>query len=187
MKNYWEKSISFEAYVETGKRRLEFPVTQQDIDFKPYYSLGIQRIERTLKKYIPDAEQLKELEAKNFNGKILIVSEVWCGDASATVPALATFFKNHNEVRIFLRDSDKSLIGQFMTNGTESIPKVIILNDDFTVKNSWGPRPAYGKELLMKHKADPEAYPKDEFYNDLQLYYAKNRGKDAIREILELL
>jgi len=55
------------------------------------------------------------------------------------------------------------------------------------VKNSWGPRPKYGYELLMKYKADPEAYPKDMFYNDLQIYYAKNRGKDAVQEILDLL
>jgi len=187
MKNYWDQGISFEEYVRIGKERLENPSNQQEADYKQYYELGLQRMDRTLKKYVPDEEQLKELASKNFDGKILIISEAWCGDASATVPALVTFFKGHNEVKIFLRDSDKSLISQYLTNGTESIPKVIILDKDFNVKNSWGPRPKYGYELLMKHKADPEAYPKDNFYNDLQLYYAKNRGKDAVQEILELL
>ncbi len=187
MKNYWDKGISFEEYLEIGKQRLENPATQQEIDYKQYYELGLQRIYRTLKKFIPNEEQLQELASKNFDGKILIISEVWCGDASSTVPALVKFFEGKNEVKIFLRDSDKSLISQFQTNGTESIPKVIILDKDFNVKNSWGPRPQYGKELLMKHKADPEGYPKDNFYNDLQIYYAKNRGKDAVQEILELL
>lgn len=187
MKNYWEKSISFEEYLEIGKQRLENPATPQETEYKQYYELGIQRIERTVKKYTPDEEQRKELEAKNFTGKILIISEVWCGDASATVPALVKFFEGKNEVRIFLRDNDKSLINQFLTNGTESIPKVIILDEDFNVKNSWGPRPKFGHELLLKFKADPEAYPKDLFYNDLQIYYAKNRGKDAVQEILDLL
>lgn len=187
MENYWAQGISFEEYVKTGKNRLENPASQQEADYKQYYELGLQRIDRTLKKYIPDESQLKELEAKNFDGKILIISEVWCGDASATVPALVKFFEGKNEVRIFLRDSDKSLINQFLTNGTESIPKVIILDKDFKVKNSWGPRPEYGRELLAKYKADPETYTKDMFYNDLQIYYAKNRGKDAVQEILELL
>ncbi|UWX60554.1 thioredoxin family protein [Chryseobacterium oranimense] len=187
MKNYWDQGISFEEYVRIGKERLENPSNQQETDYKQYYELGLQRMDRTLKKYVPDEEQLKELASKNFDGKILIISEAWCGDASATVPALVTFFKGHNEVKIFLRDSDKSLISQYLTNGTESIPKVIILDKDFSVKNSWGPRPKYGYELLMKHKADPDAYPKESFYNDLQLYYAKNRGKDAVQEILELL
>ncbi|MDR2237711.1 MAG: thioredoxin family protein [Chryseobacterium sp.] len=187
MKNYWDNGISFEEYIRIGKERLENPATQQDAEYKPYYELGIQRMDRTLKKYVRDEEQLKELESKNFDGKILIISEAWCGDASATVPALVKFFEGHNEVRIFLRDSDKSLINQFLTNGTESIPKVIILDHEFNVKNSWGPRPKYGHELLMKYKADPDGYPKDTFYNDLQLYYAKNRGKDAVQEILDLL
>jgi len=187
MENYWEKGISFEEYVHIGRERLENPSNQQEIDYKHYYELGLQRMDRTLKKYVLDEEQLKELASKNFDGKILIISEVWCGDASATVPVLVKFFEGKNDVRIFLRDSDKSLINQFLTNGTESIPKVIILDKDFNVKNSWGPRPKHGKELLLKHKADPEAYPKDQFYNELQLYYAKNRGKDAVQEILELL
>ena len=43
------------------------------------------------------------------------------------------------------------------------------------------------KELLKKFKENPETYPREEFYNDLQVYYAKNKGKDAIQEILELL
>jgi hypothetical protein len=187
MKDYWDKGINFEEYIHIGRQRLENPRGQNDIDYRQYYELGLQRMDRTLKKYVLDEEQLNELQSKNFDGKILIISEVWCGDASSTVPALIKFFEGHNEVRIFLRDNDKTLINQFLTNGTESIPKVIILNNDLTVKNSWGPRPKYGKELLLKYKADPEGYPKDQFYNDLQIYYAKNRGKDAVQEILELL
>jgi len=187
MKNYWENAISFEEYVQIAKKRLENPSNEQEKDYQQYYQLGLQRIDRTWKKYTPDEEQLQTLESKNFNGKILIISEAWCGDASATVPALVKFFDGKNDVKIFLRDSDKSLINQFLTNGTESIPKVLILNENFSVKNSWGPRPKFGHELLLKFKADPEAYARETFYNDLQLYYAKNRGKDAVAEILELL
>lgn len=187
MKNYWDNAISFEEYVQIAKQRLENPANEPEKEYKQYYELGLQRIDRTWKKYTPDEEQLQTLESKNFKGKILIISEAWCGDASATVPALVKFFEGKNDVKIFLRDSDKSLINQFLTNGTESIPKVLILNEDFSVKNSWGPRPKFGHELLLKFKADPEAYPRETFYNDLQLYYAKNRGKDAVAEILELL
>mgnify|MGYP000647399079 CR=1 FL=1 len=65
--------------------------------------------------------------------------------------------------------------------------KILILDENFEVKNVWGPRPQYGTELLKKFKENPETYPREEFYNDLQVYYAKNKGKDAIQEILELL
>lgn len=187
MKNYWDQAITFEEYLQIAHDRLENPVSERDLEYKPYYELGIQRMDRTLKKMVIDEAQKDQLKSKNFNGKILIISEAWCGDASATVPALVKFFEGHNEVKIFLRDSDKSLINQFQTNGTESIPKVIILDQDFNVKNSWGPRPKFGHDLLVKYKTNPETYPKDLFYNDLQVYYSRNRGKDSIQEILELL
>jgi hypothetical protein len=187
VENYWNSAISFDEYIQIANERLENPADQNEIEYKPYYELGLQRMNRTLKKLVIDEEQVNELKSKNFDGKILIISEAWCGDASATVPALVNFFEGHNEVKIFLRDSDSSLIEQFLTNGTQSIPKVIILDKEFKVKNSWGPRPKFGHDLLLKYKADPENYTKDMFYNDLQIYYSRNRGKDAIQEILELL
>ena len=185
MKNYWQNAVTFDEYIKETERRIE--VQNPEDDHNEYYELGLQRMNRTLKTYKADEEQLETLKSKNFKGKILIISEPWCGDASATVPAVTIFFEGHNDVRIFYRDSDTSLIDQFLTNGTQSIPKILILNEDFSLKNVWGPRPQYGTELLKKFKENPETYPREEFYNDLQVYYAKNKGKDAIQEILELL
>ena len=82
---------------------------------------------------------------------------------------------------------DTALIDQFLTNGTLSIPIVILLDEAYNVIDQWGPRTKRGLELFKKFKNDPENYSKDQFYNDLQVYYAKNRGKDAIEEILELI
>lgn len=187
MKKYWDNAISFEEYINIANQRLTNPTNEKDIEFKGYYELGLQRMDRVLKKFVRDDEQLQQLKDKNFSGKILIISEAWCGDASATVPALVKFFEGENAVKIFLRDNDTTLIDQFLTNGTQSIPKVLILDENFELKNSWGPRPKHGNELLLKYKTDPENYTKDQFYNDLQIYYSRNRGKDVIQEILELL
>jgi hypothetical protein len=185
MKNYWQQAVTFEEYLSEAERRMT--VQDPKDDHNEYYELGLQRMNRTLKTFKRDEEALSKLKAKNFTGKILIISEPWCGDASATVPALAEFFKGENEVKIFCRDSDTSLIDQFLTDGSQSIPKVLILNEDFFLKNVWGPRPKFGNDLLKKFKSNPETYPREEFYNDLQVYYAKNRGKDVIEEILELI
>ena len=186
-KNYWQNAIHFDEYMKIADERFHNNPDKND-EHQEYYELGLQRLNRTIKTYKVDADQIQQLESKNFNGKILIISEPWCGDASATVPAVSKFFAAAGiEVRIFLRDSDFSLIDQFQTNGTQSIPKVIIVNDDFSVKADWGPRPQYGNELLKKFKENPDTYPREEFYNDLQVYYAKNRGKDAIEEIISLL
>lgn len=186
MEKYWNQAITFSEYMNVAKQRVENPVDNDN--YNDYYELGLQRMERTLKTFKVNPEMLENLKSKNFDGKVLIISEPWCGDASATVPAVSEFFATAGiEVKIFLRDFDPSLIDQFLTNGTQSIPKIVLLNSDFTVKNVWGPRPKYGTELLRKFKENEETYPREEFYNDLQVYYAKNRGADAIEEIINLV
>ena len=187
MEQYWNNAVTFEQYLKDAKEKIENPKNQDDIDKKYYYELAEQRTNRMLKVFKINEEQLATLKEKNFKGKILVITEAWCGDSSQTLPVIAKFFEGHNEVRIFYRDSDPSLINQFLTNGVQAIPKVLILDENFEVKNTWGPRPKYGFELLQKHKANPEEYTKEQFYNDLQVYYAKNRGKDTISELLELL
>ena len=187
LQNYWQKAISFDEYLKISEERANDNPDKND-EHQEYYELGLQRMNRILKTFKVDDSQIETLKSKNFNGKILMISEPWCGDASATVPAVSKFFEAAgNEVKIFLRDSDLSLIDQFLTNGTQSIPIVIILDQNFNVINHWGPRPKHGMELLRKFKENPEAYPREEFYNDLQVYYAKNRGKDAVQEIRELI
>jgi hypothetical protein len=66
MKNYWDKGISFEEYLQIAKERLENPANQQEAEYKQYYELGLQRMDRTVKKYVPDEDQLKELATKNL-------------------------------------------------------------------------------------------------------------------------
>jgi hypothetical protein len=42
-------------------------------------------------------------------------------------------------------------------------------------------RPKFGNDLLKKFKENPETYPREEFYNDLQVYYAKNVVKMQLK------
>lgn len=190
MKKYWNEAISFEEYFKNTEEivnKNESELTDAEREMIEYYRLGVQRMSRMMKVYKPDEAQLKTLAEKNFKGKILIITEGWCGDAGQTVPAVSLFFEGKNEVRLAYRDQNLDLIDQFLTDGTRSIPIVVILDENEEVISHWGPRPAYGKELLKKHKTDPEGYPKTQFYNDLQVYYAKNKGIDVINEILELI
>lgn len=187
MEKYWDKAVSYETYKKDAEERILNPANKEEAEKKGYYELGLQRMHRMEKAFKPNSEDLELLKSKNFTGKILIISEAWCGDASQAIPVIEAFFEGKNEVRLFYRDSDHALIDQFLTDGAQGIPIVVLLNDDFSVKNSWGPRPKYGKELLKKFKENPETYLREEFYNDLQVYYSKNRGKDTLGEILNLL
>ena len=186
IKQYWDNAVSYTEYLRDAGERLGNPKDTQEADYAEYYRLGIQRMNRMWEKYLPNSEQVETLAKKKFNGKILIISEAWCGDASQVIPVVVKFFEQF-EVKISYRDQEPSLIDSYLTNGGKSIPIVIFLDEDFNEIAHWGPRPKHGMELLRKFKENPEAYPREEFYNDLQVYYAKNRGKDAIQEILELI
>lgn len=185
-KKYWEEAVSYTEYLREAGERLGNPKTPQDAEFAEYYKLGIQRMSRMQEKYIPLEEQVETLANKKFRGKILIISEAWCGDASQVVPVVVKFFEQF-EVKITYRDQEPSLIDNFLTNGGKSIPVVIFLDENLNYINHWGPRPKFGAELLEKHKANPETFPREDFYVELQTYYAKNRGKDTIEELLQLL
>jgi len=186
IRKFWNEAVSYEEYIKEANERIENPRNKQDIDHKFYYELGFQRMNRMTEKYVPNNEHLLILRKKNFNGKILIISEPWCGDASQSIPVIVKFF-SQNEVKITYLNQESSLIENYLTEGNKSIPIVIFLDEDFNEIAHWGPRPKYGKELLEKYKTNPDIYPKETFYNDLQVYYAKNKGYDTIEEILELI
>lgn len=186
LKKYWDEAITFDDYLNLTKERINDNPNKEDT-YQPYYELGLQRMNRTLKTFKKDERLVQLLKSKSFSGKLLIITEPWCGDASAIVPAISKFFEESNEVKIFLKDNNHNLINEFLTNGTQSIPIVVLLDENIDVITHWGPRPKFGMELLAKFKANPETYSKKEFYNDLQVYYAKNKGKDVIEEILELI
>lgn len=186
IKKFWDSAVRYHEYLADAGERLGNPKTEQDKEFAEYYRLGIQRMNRMDEKYLPNEEQVEQLAKKKFDGNILIISEAWCGDASQVLPVVSKFFEQF-DVRISYRDQEPSLIHNFLTDGSQSIPIVIILDKNLNYINHWGPRPQYGKDLLAQHKADPENFTKDEFYVKLQTYYAKNRGLDTITEILNLI
>lgn len=186
IKRFWDSGLSYEQYLNHAQESFDHPKTKAEEKSHDYYKLGIQRMNRMAKSYSPDTGQMKRLIQKRFTGRILIIAEAWCGDCAQVVPVITKFFEHH-EVRITLRDQEPSLMGDFLTGGSKSIPIVIFLDDQFRVINYWGSRPKYGQELYTKYKNNPEGYPKEQFYNDLQKYYAKNKGFDTIEEILELI
>lgn len=184
VKDFWDKAISYNQYLTETKEIVANPKTDEQKDFLEYYKLGVQRMDRMAHVYKPNEDQVKRFAKKHFKGKILIISEGWCGDASQVLPVVVKFFEQY-EIRISYRDQEPSLIGDFLTNGAKSIPVVLFLDNNYKVISHWGPRPKYGMELLAKHKANPEKYTNDDFHNDVQVYYAKNKGLDTIEEILE--
>ena len=86
--------------------------------------------------------------------KLLVIAEDWCGDASNTVPIMAKLADAAPglELRVILRDQNPEVMDQYLTNGTRSIPIVIVLDEDFQELGHWGPRPTELQAWVMANR-----------------------------------
>ena len=134
---------------------------------------------------IPDWAFTKACE-EGGGHRLLVIAEDWCGDASNTVPIVARLGDEAEclEMRVILRDEHPKVMDQYLTNGSRSIPIVIVLDEKFEELGHWGPRPTESQEWVMANR--PHLSP-DELYPKVRRWYAKDRGRTTIRELLAIL
>ncbi|MEW6654984.1 MAG: thioredoxin family protein, partial [Bacteroidota bacterium] len=115
------------------------------------------------------------------------LSEDWCGDSAQVLPYFAEIAKlNANiKLRILLRDKNLDIMDQYQTNRTRSIPKLVAFDLEGNELYQWGPRPKAAVELIAKLKG--EGKTKEEFLEQLHLWYARNRGVEILNELLDLI
>jgi hypothetical protein len=116
--------------------------------------------------------------------RLLVLAEDWCGDASNTVPFLARWASQTPgvELRILRRDEHPEVMNRYLSNGSRSIPIVIVLDEDFEELGHWGPRPIALQKWVMENRG---SMPKAELYPQVRKWYAKDRGETTLREVLD--
>lgn len=145
----------------------------------------MKRLDKTIK--IPEntANQIKTFSKKQT---WIVITESWCGDASQSVPVLNKIAEtNPNiELKLVLRDENQALIDAFLTNGTRSIPKLIIADTQtLDVLDVWGPRPAIATQMVQDFKTKHGKLT-SEFKEELQKWYNKDKGQSVIQEIINI-
>jgi hypothetical protein len=91
------------------------------------------------------------------------------------------------DLKVVLRDENEELMNQFLTNGSKSIPKLIVVdNSTKEVVSSWGPRSAKAAKLVSDYKA---AHGKVDakLKTDLQNWYNEDKGAQIELEMVELI
>lgn len=190
LKKYWQEGISFPAYMQGMENIIHEQKTLENppsVDKFQYYILNQQRSQRLLKTYVVSeqlAYQLKQAEPQQW----LIITEYWCGDSAQNLPPLfrmSECSEGKIEMRLVFRDTNPQLIEAFATEGAKSIPKLLMLSADFTLKQIWGPRPAEAQQLVKTLRANEATR---DFYADrLHLWYAQNKCRLLEQEIANLL
>lgn len=154
-----------------------------------YTMLNDRRMKRW-DKTVKVSEQVKTtVQKKPINQTWLVITESWCGDAAHVIPAINKIAELNGgiQLKLVLRDENEALMNQFLTNGSRSIPKLIMVdNDTETVVNTYGPRPSTATALVEDYKAK---YGKltAEFKEELQHWYNKDKGQTVIADLLALL
>ena len=192
LKESLSKAISYDDYrilvAQLAKDGKSTSPTQNEA-FSKYTLLNdkrMKRLDKTLKFSNAIVSKIKKNDKKVT---WLVLTESWCGDAAQTMPVMnkvAALSSNIN-FKVVLRDENLALMNHFLTNGTLSIPKLIMIdNATNTVFSDWGPRPNIATKMVADYKKE-NGYLTDEFKQELQLWYTKDKGQNTVEDLLSCL
>ncbi|MGQ0766649.1 MAG: thioredoxin family protein [Gemmatimonadota bacterium] len=134
----------------------------------------------------PDDALVERARALRQRWHLLALSEDWCGDAINILPTVARLCEQlpNFEFRVLGRDSNPDLMDSHLTRGTRSIPIVMVYDSEFTEVGWWGPRPA---ALQAWFYDEGKAMEKTARYRHLRTWYARDRGRTTLSELLDII
>lgn len=181
--DYAQYNLLFKQLAEEGRTTGE--QTQEKIDYTRLNYSRTKRLDKTAE--IPEESRIA---FKNISERQtwLVISEPWCGDAAQTLPFLNKIAELSDaiELKIVLRDTNLELMNQFLTNGSQSIPMVIMLDADNNVVQTFGPRSKAATNLVNDYRAEHGKID-DAFKEMLQVWYNNDKGVSIVNDILESL
>ena len=183
--NFQEYRSLFERIIETDLAGNLPPYNHPD--YLDYTRLNWSRMNRWMKTGRLSDELLNSIHKIDAPQQWIIITEPWCGDAAHNIPFLQMAADANKLITVSyeLRDAAPYRIDQYLTNGTKSIPKLIIRDADGKDLGSWGPRPATCQVLYNRLKK--EQAPFETVKVELQNWYNQNKGKDLQEELLAVL
>ena len=195
MKEVIEKSLknttTYQEYKDLVKSLLaenKSTGPNQSEDLTNYSMLNdrrMKRLDKTIKITEKTATEIQKLtEPQTW----LVITEGWCGDAAQNLPVIQKMAAlNENiDLKLVLRDENLELMDLFLTNGGRSIPKLVALDKDNNVLNTWGPRPTVATKMVADYKTEHGVLDA-QFKQDLQVWYNKDKGKSLQEDLLTLI
>ena len=153
-----------------------------------YSKLNVVRMNRLDKttEIIPELqEKISEISAPQT---WLVLTEGWCGDAAQIVPVFNKIAELNSNIQLkfLLRDEHLELMNKYLTNGkSQSIPKLVVLDEHNNELFNWGPRPQALQELFYHMKAN--AMNNDSIKEEIHKWYAKDKTVSIQKDLLVLL
>lgn len=182
--------MSYQAYTELVKQLISEgkstgpEQTEQRIEFTKLNASRMRRLDKTIK---IQKEVISAFQAVKTKNTWLVILESWCADGAQTIPILNKICETNPNLtlKIVLRDENPELMDLFLTNGTRSIPKLIILDEEDNVVNTWGPRSGMATKMVQAYKNQNGGID-DSFKQFLQVWYNKDMGEAIIEDLMKL-
>lgn len=146
----------------------------------------MRRLDKTTKVSDSILEKISDFKG---NQTWLVLTESWCGDAAQSMPIMNKLAEITEKIdlRVVQRDEHLDLMNAFLTNGGQSIPKLILID---TAANKligeWGPRPSTATEMVDSYKNEHGSLS-PEFKQDLQVWYNRDKGVSIAEDLMKLL
>lgn len=196
MKSIIENSLSqshsyvdYRNYIKDLLKEGKSTGKEQSEALTHYSELNEARMNRLEKTVKISTEIIQKLNQLNGEYIWLVISEGWCGDAAQILPVIYKMaeLSERIDIKIVFRDENEDLMNLFLTNGTKSIPKLIILDKNtLEVLSDFGPRPIGAKQLILDYKAK-HGIVDETAKTNLQLWYLHDKGLSTQKEILDLM
>ena len=181
--NYSEYTALFEEIIKSEQPQPPY----DNPDYLEYTRLNYSRMTRWNKTLQLDEELVDALKGLDRQQHWIIIVEPWCGDVAHTLPFLVRLAEQSPKVtyELQLRDSEPFLINSYLTNGTKSIPKLIVRDAEGADLFIWGARPEAAQQMMNELKAANTDW--ETVKVELQNWYNRDKGVSLQRELLHLL
>ncbi|HCS21562.1 MAG TPA: thioredoxin family protein [Bacteroidetes bacterium] len=190
-KKYIQDSLSYEEYRQMGKDLVQQGKTtgpNQTEKLFGYSKLNDKRMDRLDKTQELQPETIEFIKSIRMPQYWVMITELWCGDAAIHLPLIEKMAALNPRIRlcILLRDDNPEIIDEYLTEGTRSIPKLILLDENLEEIGVWGPRPEGAQQIRDEWKAAGGG-DKEVMLEAIQRWYIQDKGISVQREVLALL
>jgi len=186
------KAMSYQEYKQLVEQHVQDGTNsgaEVTASLADYTMLNHRRMKRLSKTIKLQPEAILAAVGRKTPIDWLVITESWCGDAAQSTPIMEKFANENPNItfKVVLRDQFPSLIEAFLTNGAQSIPKLIAYDSqNEMILGDWGPRPTMANQLVAEYKAAHGGLS-PEFKQDLQIWYNKDKGHDIANDLKNLL
>ena len=191
LENALKNSISYKDYRNlmhqlTAEGKSTGPIQSEELtNYTLLNEARMKRLDKTIEIDDEIATEFQKIEEPQI---WLVITESWCGDAAQNLPVIHKLAELNDKIqlKLVLRDENLELMDLFLTNNGRSIPKLIILDNQLNVLNTWGPRPSFATKMVNDYKVKHGSLDA-QFKQDLQVWYNKDKGKNVQEDFVNLI